>query len=311
MNNATKTLLIIFTALTAVTALHFAFGGKGSSAAFSSAVVSFDSTKVTRVVITPSGKPATELEKDGAVWKVAGTNGNAYPADKATVMGALGELLGMKVKAIATRDTAKFSRFQVDTTGTLVELYTGDKRTDAVILGKFNFVNRQEFNTYVRNASKNEVFAVEGFLGSTFGRETDNWRDKNVWKLDEKAVRQVELSFPGDSSWAAFRADGDKWLSGTDSLDTYKTESLVRQAAAITVGQFDETVSPEQAAAGLSITVKVTLDNGTTRELKLGQHPDDGAYYRGVADGYPYVFKLSRSSWDTSVLKGRKAFLKQ
>jgi hypothetical protein len=310
MNNATRTLLLIFLVLSGLTALHMAFGGRRTSEAFSTSVVSIDSAKITRVVVERPGKPSLELKRTGDTWSVSENNGNSYPADRTAISNAIGEIQNMKVKALVTRDTAKFSRFQVDSTGTTVRFFARDKQKDAIVLGKFNFVNRSEFNTYVRNASKNEVFAAEGFLSSTFGRELDNWRDKHVWKLDEKQIRQVELQFPGDSSWAAFRADGNKWLSVNDTLDSYKIDNLVRQVAAVLVSQFDENVTPENAGEQ-PFTVKVTLDNGTSRTLKLGQHPEDGAYYRGTALDYPYVFRLSRSSWETGVLRSRKHFLKK
>lgn len=311
MTNATKSLFVIFVTLAAATLLHVAFGGKSVSKAFSAAVVQFDSTKIDRILIEQPAKPAVELKLEGKIWNVVLAEGKTFPADRQTVMNSLGELTGMKIKALATRDAEKFGRFQVDSTGTTVRVFSSGKEKAAVVLGKFNFVSRSEFNTYVRNAASNEVFAVEGFISSTFNREADNWRDKKVWEIREDAIRQIELIFPGDSSWAAFKADGNKWISVSDTLDDFKSGQLVRQVTSISATQFDDAISPAEVSGSPKYTIKVSLDNGTARELMLIQHPDDGAYYRATADNYPYVFRLSRSSLDGSVLKSRKSFLEK
>lgn len=307
MTKATQTLAIIFAALLLISAGNYFFSGKSQSKAFSSKIVEFDSTSVNKLIIYRPDKDAIEVSKQDGTWKVK-SGENMYDADPTAVTQAMNSALDLKIKSLATRKQEKFTRFQVDdSSGTKVNFQNGDKVLSSLIVGKFNFVSQTEFNTYVRATDSDEVFAVEGFVGSSYNKDIDAWRNKKVWSFKDSEVSEVAVTMPADSSFTLTRVGANDWMSGVDTLKGGVSAQILRNVARLNAVGFIE--NKDVTSFGEApYSVKVTLDNGSTKSVRLYPNPDDKSKFIATAADFPYVFTLNKSTWKSSVFKDRTKF---
>jgi hypothetical protein len=92
---------------------------------------------------------------------------------------------------------------------------------------------QQQFNpggvfTYVRLSDQDEVYAVEGFLESTFDRSYNDWRDKAFLRLKQNTITKVSFTYPADSGFVIEKRDKKWWLNNTEA-DSAKVKSYLAQ----------------------------------------------------------------------------------
>ncbi|MDX1639104.1 MAG: DUF4340 domain-containing protein, partial [Balneolaceae bacterium] len=221
MTKATKSLSLIFVVLLAITALVKLTDRSGSSEAFRTELVSVDTAQVNRMVIeAPTQNRTLELQRRDNSWQVARSGSQtSYPADKGAVTRAIEQLTELSVQAVATRDPEKYTRFKVDSTGTTVSLYSDESLLSSIVIGAPQIISRSQYNNYVRPVEEEAVYSVEGLISSTFGKDLEGWRDKQVWSVEENRISRIDLLFPADSSYSIERAGPDSWISDGDTLN--------------------------------------------------------------------------------------------
>lgn len=315
MTNATKTLGVLFVGLTALTGLTAWLQGPSASEAFRRTLVALDTAAVQTLIVQPTPDEApVRLARADAGWTVQrGPDGPAYPADAEAVRRALDALAALRANAVVTRQPEKHARFQVDSTGTWVTARDADGNALAeLVLGRMHFAQRRQPNTYVRPAAEPAVYEVEGMLNTRFNNDVEGWRAKRVWSLDRSRITRIELDYPADSAFAIERATtaaGTAWLSRGDTLQTGAVGQLLDELATLDAAGFADDLTPEAFGAAPYL-VRLHLDNGTQRAVRLRPAEDDASVYRAVATDYPYVFEVRASTWDRRVLQGRAALLR-
>lgn len=311
MTNATKTLLITFISLVVLTALVKWTSGPASSEAFSTTLVDVDTAQVNRVVIEkPTEDYSIRLVGNSSGWKVARSDRETeYEADTDLIRRAVDRLTDLNVKAVVTRDPDKFTRYKVDSTGTKISLFRNDELLAGIVVGAPQFVGRREFNNYVRPVDEEAVYSVEGLLESTFNRNLDQWRNKQVWEVDRKRISRVEFMFPADSSYSIQRAGDQQWVSQSDTLNWSGVNTVLNRLESLRAGGFVDSLSASNFGKEL-YGVQLHLEDGSQRTIKLKVDDQDDSNFIATATGFPYVFSLNKSSWMNSVLKPRSELLK-
>lgn len=307
MTQATKTLGAIFAVLLVLTVIARWNSGPSASKALRTNIVSLDTAKVDRLEIQNRNVDPIVLEKQSGVWKVKASDNKFYEVEKGAVRDALTQLIGMKAKSVATRDAEKYARFQVDETGTTVKAFQGNKELGGAIIGKFNFVSQTEFNTYVKPLTDETVYTVEGFIASSFNREADAWRNKEVWSLSRAGMAEIAFNYP-DSAFTMTRVGSETWVSGMDTLRISEVTGIIGRLAALRADGFIPELNTQDLKDPL-YSIQVKLDNGVERRLFLHKMEEHSGNFVARANEYPYVFKLGESSFKSSVLKSRKTLL--
>lgn len=336
MTNATKTLAIIF-AGTVVLALASTWGwGDSSSAAFENELLSVDTSAVQAVQIEKSNGPPIRLERTESGWSVIPPDTSAtYPASTKAVNELFTALPSLEVSAVATRQTENHPRYGVDSTGTAITMLgSGDEPLGQLIVGRTRIRRPQSRGqgqnpmqrmrrrrggtpiTYVRNPDRPDVYSVERALQSVTGRELNDWRDKRIWTVDQSKIQRIDFTLPGDSSFTMKRTAQDDtastggsstWISAGDTLSNSETSPILRTLATLEADGFATGRSPD--AVGPPVySVRIHLSDGSQQTLEL--RPDaSGEVYLGTTDGFPYVARLKKDTWDRTVLQGRSALL--
>ncbi len=161
---------------------------KSERAHIPDSVVAVDSTKVSKIEIKRQNddSPVT-LEKRGTEWHV--TTPVDYPANQEHVGALLSKAANMQVMGLASSNPEKQSQFQVDSTGTFVKLYEGPKQAADFVIGKSGTGGV----TFIRQSGSDNVYSVDGYLPSTFGKRVQDWRDKIITNFEKDQLTSLKL----------------------------------------------------------------------------------------------------------------------
>jgi hypothetical protein len=169
--------------------------------------VKIDPEKVTKLQVHKRDGDV-ELERVGtSAWKI--TKPVEYPASNDLVQGMLKAVEELKLEDVISSSPGTRGTYQVDSTGTGVVIWTGDKKALDVVVGK----TTSDFtHTFVRPSDRNEVYRADGVLSYSFNRRADEWRDKTILGFAEKDLSRVVLEYPKKSlSLTLVRADSTHW----------------------------------------------------------------------------------------------------
>lgn len=174
-----------------------------------SEIIALDTAQIDALRISrQDGNKAILLRRlDVGKWKVGYENEPSYEADQSSVKQALGLLSKLNAQRMLTRNKEKWSVYEVTDSALLVEARVKDKTMVALRIGKVSFPATGSAFTAVRLANENEVYAVEGYLNTTLGRNLNEWRDKTFMRLKPDRVDKVVFEYPADSSFTLIKAD--------------------------------------------------------------------------------------------------------
>lgn len=260
MNN--KTLLYIFLGLLVIFGLSRIFSGTRDSS-FDPDIVQVDSSAVTKIVLTPkaeSGETVT-LNRGSAGWTATkGDRSIKVPYSK--VQGILGQLHSqITAKRIVSRAEEKWPEYEVNETGSRVEVYTGNEPAADFIVGTFKFDQaRRSASSYVRLSGEEEVYLVDGFLSMQYNQGFNAFRDNAVVKLNSQDIRGVSLRQADGEQRAMQKLEDDQWyLAGMELLDSAKVAQYVTGLASVQGYDFAGDFDAQRAE--LLKTVNVTGNN--------------------------------------------------
>src|SRR5262249_22843623 len=122
---------------------------------------------------------------------------------------------------VVTEQKSKHAEFEVDDKGIKVAVKKGSATVADLIIGK-----SMGANTLVRLPNKDEVWQGLGSFRYNFDRDTTNWRDKTIVKVDQADVEKIEVKGKDGGSVVA-KKDGDKWTVAESSLPIPKLDNTV------------------------------------------------------------------------------------
>ncbi len=216
-----------------------------TSASESSGVmlVSYDSASVDKIEVTAPGTSVT-LEKQGNGWMV--TAPLRYRADQNVVTAAVGKGKNIEVKNVVSSNPEKQHLFQVDSAGTLVQMYAGGALVAAFRVGK---PGPSYMETYVRKEGSNDVFLAEGMFTYVFSHPAKDWRDKSIYKSEPELIRSVTYKY-GDTTFTLAITDS-LWRLNGDSVSQATVRSVLSSLANLQADDFVDSalsVAPKQVA---------------------------------------------------------------
>lgn len=261
------------------------FGGKSRSKSFKENIVEIDTAKVTRMVIAAKGE-SLELLKQNGGWKVSIGNGKYAEALSASVKSTINSLTTVKPSRIATKDPEKWKDFQVDSSGTRVQVFEGDKNTLNLIIGRFGFNQEamqqqqqmmggrggmNQFYTYVRLENDMEVYVADNFMGMSLNAEASGYRNRQLLSITTDSLTEIRFSYPGDSSFVMTKIDS-VWMIDGILTDSAATTSYLGDIRYINNSNFVDDVPAE---ALISPTYTLTLKQASKADIvvKAFQHP--------------------------------------
>jgi hypothetical protein len=306
LNN--KWLVLALVVLAGAFLLSRFFRAPGLESTLRQQLVKIDSAATTELRVKPAnGTEEVRLTREGVTWKVAQGTKSAF-ADGSTVKSALGSLLALKPLRMVSRKKDKWTDFQVGEGGTVVTLFENGSQEHEIHIGKTNFVQSPQGGfggayTYVRIGDETEVYAVDGFLESSFNRAYADWRNKNFLRVSREAVTKIAFNYPADSSFVLERKDS-VWQVNGATANTANVDAYLGQLTFKNLNNFADDFQPGPAA----VTIQISAKGGPLETIEAWPLPDSKWAFRSTQQ--PVIFTSEGSSVIQDLLRGRKYFEK-
>ncbi|MFH1681737.1 MAG: DUF4340 domain-containing protein [Candidatus Eisenbacteria bacterium] len=253
-----------------------------------------DTSRVDRIEIrTPRAEVG--LFRDGAAWKVA--TEDSFPADPEAVGKVLAAARDLSAREIVSRKPDKYDLFEVDSARAVEALLSaGEAAAARFFIGK----SGEDFrSTYVRDASREEVFRQADPLRSVFDRGTRTWKDKAVFRLEEEKMAALELEREGEtirlenrgeSEWAVTKPEGHRPIG---ALGVSLARGLTRLTCIDIVSMSDSAETGLDAPLAI---VRIDMRDEPDMTLLIGAEKEGGGgrYVKRAADDVLYLVPGAR-----------------
>ena len=274
-----------------------------------------DTTKeITKIELNSPGDPDADkdedkkplkivLEKDGkgddAKWKL--TSPLKAKANDANVKSLLGNLEKLSVSDRIASGTETYDKYEVSDKKALHAVFFkgGDKIAD-LYLGSSG--SRGEMTRF---AGKDGVYALQGYSQFLYKRDLRGWRDREIFKFDEKKAKTVKLD--NETGSFEFTKDGGTWKGTLDGksikdFDPKKLENMLRTFKGLNADNFGDDKKP--ADVGLDdpvATLTIILDDDAKRVLYVGANAEGEARWAKKA-GSDLIFSITSwaANWTTA-----------
>lgn len=272
-------------------------------------LVQLDTAAITQLRVRPaSGGEEISLQREGVNWKVTQGSKSAF-ADRSAVNAALSSLSALKPLRMVSRKKDKWNDFQVGDGGTQVAVYEADRQESNLHIGKTNFVQNQQGGfggayTYVRVGDEDEVYAIDGFLESSFNRTYSDWRNKNFLRVSRDAVSKITFTYPADSSFVLEKKDS-VWVVNGQPAAIAPVDTYLGHLAFKNLNNFADDFQPTGAAP---VTIKVEARGGPLETIEGWPLPNGQWAFRSTQQ--PVIFTSEGSSAIRDLLRGKTYFMK-
>jgi hypothetical protein len=252
----------------------------------------FDPEKVERIEVL-SAQDTVTLTKREKSW-IIDNPARTLPADTANINKALQSVDKFKTDQKVSKNPAKFTVYEVDSTGASVKIFAGDESPAVdVIIGK----STPDGGTYFRPVDKQEVYASPDRIRSYFVRMERAWQDRRVFDIEPAEFSRLRYE-RGDSTIVFEKGPDGNWaLKEPQSFPVTQeaVDPLLRGIAKLTANGFPDTMPATPSEAGFDrpkLKVRAERLDGSGIELIVGKQSWDGTYFAKPADR-DWIYKIA------------------
>ncbi len=275
-------LIGILVALIAIYGVVKLTGGKKKSKSLRTELVQIDTASVTAIRILSKGDEV-KLDRQDKQWQLTLSNGKIIPASQGAVNSALGALLTIKPSRMATKNESKWKDYQVDSTGTRVQIMEGKDKTLDLVIGRFGMQGQRAYHSFVRLFDDKEVYAVNNFMSFSVPAETASYRDKILARIPKDSLLSVDFNYPADTSMQLTK-NGDKWNVNGQLADSASVAKYVSSLNYISGSKFTDDYET-LTVPDISATFKLSGDKQVVIE---GYKRDEEWVFHSSANTYGY-----------------------
>lgn len=250
---------------------------------FRTELTAIDTAAVNNIDIKPQSSAEINLVKESGKWLLE-NEGKKYDADQGSVINLLSSLNGTPIKSVAATSKSHWKDFKTtDSLGTRIRLKHDGEVLDDLILGKFDYIQpknqapnpymRQqqgEMLSYVRIYDETPVYTVDGMLALSIGKKADDFRNKQLTKLDKKDISAVDIKY-SDGPSLDLKKEENKWKLTNGIADS---ASVVKYIAGISNSRGKDFYNEQPKEENLYGTLTITLSDNRNVVLKVYAHSD-------------------------------------
>jgi hypothetical protein len=218
------------------------FKDTGRSKSFRQDLVTIDTADVSKILISKPGE-SFQLNRQNGSWNVSIQDNKTVDATTSSVKNALANLMSIRPDRIATRDPDNWNDYQVDSTGTRVQVFEGNKKTLDLVIGRFGVQGQRQFYTFVRLHEDDAVYAANDFMGISFPSEPNSFRNSRFLQMETDSIYQVSFLYPADSSFMLSQS-GSTWYIGSQQADSASVAEYLSDLRFISASEFADDVDP-------------------------------------------------------------------
>jgi hypothetical protein len=237
------------------------------------------------------------LNREDDRWLLA-DGADTYPADTSGIGKMLEAIPTFTDKVVVSRNPAKQSVYQVDSTGVEVVMKGADGEAVAhFIVGK----DGPTFSSsYLRAYETDEVLLIEQRLSHVFDRVKDAWKDRYLLRREREEIRSVTVEGPDVSYRLEKNAEGN-WELVEPEIGPAKDVEANRMVATASRFLADRIVAPSDTVqTGLDEpewTIRVTLDDDSVHTILVGDSTEQEKRY-AMLEGGRWTYLLGKHRLD-------------
>ena len=233
-------------------------------------LLTFDQDKLTRVELVAKGQPVEFGKNNQNEWTIL--RPKPLRADATAVDGLVNKLKDAKMDLTLTPDEAakKFAGATRVATATVTD-QSGSQTLE---------VRKDKDNNYYAKSSVVEgIYKVSSDVGDGLNKGLDDFRNKKLFDFGFSDPTKLEVK------GATYTKSGDKWMSGSKTMDNGSVQNLIDKLRDLTATKFAETGGGQPV-----FDATVTSNNGKRVEkvtiTKLGDK------YFAQREGEPSIYEL-------------------
>lgn len=240
-------------------------------------VLKFDRDKADSVAIT-NATGGIHLARSGSSWNV--TRPAAAKGEYASIEGLIGRLQSAQMKSIAAKEAADLKIYGLDKPEATVVVGAGSSRA-TLIVGKATPENTGTI--YAKDASRPEIFTVEGALADELKKPADEYRRKDLFEFRPFNATRIEIT--RDKVTVAFekvKGDGkdvqDKWrqaLPAARDVDQTKVDTLLTKLSSLRAQSFADAKTKTGLEAPVLMVVARYDDGKSEERVTFGKAGSD------------------------------------
>lgn len=249
--------------------------------------------KPTHVVLTKKGEEEWELKEPVP-----------YRANASNVTSLLNNLKSLKVTEQVAPTSESYDKWGVSDDKGLHAVF---KKGDEVVLDIF-FGESGSRGQMARVKDKEGVYALKGYSKYLYARDVAGWRDKSIFKFDDKEA--VKVTIENDNGVFTFAKEGEAWTGklqepkaaaakDIEGFKPTKVDDLLRAYKSLSASAFGDDKKPEDVGLvepKATVTIDMKGDAGK-HVLTVGDNAE-GTNRWVKTNGKDTIFSISSWSAD-------------
>jgi hypothetical protein len=242
-------------------------------------LLTFDSDKITRVVLAAKGGPV-EFGKNGQnEWQIL--KPSALRADGSQVDSLVSKLKDAKMDATVSDADAKKAADGF-ASGTRVALATvSDSSGDQTLEVRKD----KDKNYYGKGSAVEGVYKLTADTGDALDKGLDDFRNKKLFDFGFSDPSKIDVK------GASYTKSGDKWMSGAKTMDNGSVQSLIDKLRDLSASKF-----ADKPAGDVVFEATVTSNSG--KKVEKVTIRKQGTDYFAQREGEPSIYQLDAKPVD-------------
>ena len=242
-------------------------------------LLTFDSDKLTRVVLAAKGAPVEFGKNAQNEWQIL--KPSPLRADGSQVDSLVSKLKDAKMDATITDEDAKKAAAGF-AGGTRVALVTvSDAKGDQTLE-----VRKDSTKTYYgKSSAVDGIYKLSSDTGDALDKSVDDFRNKKLFDFGFSDPTKIEVK------GVTYVKSGDKWMSGAKTMDNTSVQSLIDKLRDLTASKF-----ADKAAGDAVFDATVTSNEG--KKVEKVTIRKQGTDYFAQRDGEPSIYQLDAKAVD-------------
>jgi hypothetical protein len=232
-------------------------------------LVMFDQDKLTRVELQAKGQ-TVEFGKDAQnEWQIV--KPRPLRADSSAVNGLVDKLRDAKMDLTATQDAAKgFAG------GAKVAVATA---TDASGTHSIEVRKDKDKNYFAKGSDVEGTYKIATDVGDALDKGIDDFRNKKVFDFGFSDPSKVDVK------GASYTKNGDKWMSGSKTMDNGSVQTLIDKLRDLSATKFP-------ATGGGDPIFEATVTSNNSKRVEKVTIRKQGAQYFAQRENEPSIYEL-------------------
>jgi hypothetical protein len=242
-------------------------------------LLTFDSDKITRVVLATKGAPVEFGKNAKSEWQIL--KPGPLRADATQVDALVSKLKDAKMDATISDEDAKKAA-EGFASGTKVALATvSDSSGDQTLEVRKD----KDKNYYAKSSVVEGIYKVPSDTGDALDKSLDDFRNKKLFDFGFSDPTKIELK------GATYTKSGDKWMSGAKTMDNGSVQSLIDKLRDLAATKF-----ADKSAGDPVFEATVTSNEG--KKVEKVTVRKQGTDYFAQREGEPSIYQLDAKGVD-------------